>query len=79
MIDKMNKILSKEDQLILKASANPTYRGKQVVVVDNEIHILSTRNKKARTELITTLVKKYPKCIPMITLIPKENTLILIL
>lgn len=75
----MRKVLSKEDRLLLKASTDPTYKGRQIVVVGNEIHILSTKNKKARAKLLTTLLKKHPKSTPTITLIPKDNTLILVL
>lgn len=72
------KKYEKEDNLIARAYRKPKYRGKEVVTVNNEIHLLSTKNKEARVKLLTSLVKKYPGSTPMITLIPKENTLILI-
>lgn len=78
-MEKMKKTIKLEDKLILKASANPKYKGKQIVVVDKEIHILTTKNKKKRAKLITSLVKKYPTSTPIIAYIPKDNTLILIL
>lgn len=68
-----------EERLIAEAYKNPKFKGKQIVVAGNEARILSTKNKKERIKLLTSLVKKYPQSIPTIAFIPKENTLILIL
>lgn len=75
----MRNNLKPEDKLILKASADPKYKGRQIVVVGKEIHVLTTKNKKERAKLLTSLVRKYPTSTPTITYIPKDNTLILIL
>lgn len=75
----MGKKLKPEDKLILKASTNPKYKGKQVVVIDKEIYVLTTKNKRERAKLLTSLVKKHPTSTPTIAYIPKDNTLILIL
>lgn len=74
----MKNNIKRQDKIFLKASMNPKYKGKQVIVVGDEIHVLSTRSKEARKKLITSLVEKYPEATPTITLIPKDNTLILI-
>lgn len=74
----MKKTTQKENELLKKAAQNPKYKGKQVVVIEGKIHILSTRSKKARVKLLTSLIKKHPQSIPTISLIPKDNTLILI-
>ena len=74
-----NNIDRKQEKLIINASTNPTYKGKHVVMVADEIHILSTRDKNSRAKLLTKLAKKYPNNIPNITLIPEENTLILLI
>lgn len=75
----MRKNLKPEDKLILEASSNPKYKGKQVVVVEKEIHVLTTKSRKERVRLLTSLVKKYPTSTPTIAYIPRDNTLILIL
>lgn len=73
------KISNLKDQLIVSASKNPKYIGKEVVVVGDKLHILSTKNLEVRKRLITSLVKRYPGITPVIAYIPKENTLILII
>lgn len=77
-MEEMRKNIKLEDKLILKASTDLKYKGKQVVVVNGKIHILTTKNRKKRAKLLTSLVKKYPTSTPTIAYIPKDNTLILI-
>lgn len=73
----MKKNLKPEDKLILKASSNPKYKGRQIIVVGKEIHVLTTKNKNDRAKLLTSLVKKYPTSTPTIAYIPKDNTSLL--
>ncbi|MBI4999479.1 hypothetical protein HZB97_01765 [Candidatus Gottesmanbacteria bacterium] len=70
--------ISLEDKLIISASKNPKYQGREVVIVGNKMHILSTKNIQARVRLLTSLVKKCPGATPMVAYIPRENTLILV-
>jgi len=68
-----------ENQLLLKAYKNPKFQGKEVVIVGGKMHVLSMKSREARAKLLISLTKGYPQSIPMIALIPKENTLILLL
>lgn len=67
-----------KNQLLLKAYKDPKLRGKEVVTIDKELHILNTKDKSARVKLLTSLVNKYPQSVPVITFIPKDDTLILL-
>lgn len=66
-----------KNQILLKAYKDPKFRGKEVVTISKELHILNTKNKSARTKLLTSLVNKYPRNVPIIAFIPKDDTLIL--
>lgn len=68
---------SVEKQILMQAAGDPRYRGKQIVVIHKNIHILSTKSKTARAKLLISLKKKYPESTPLITYIPKEETLII--
>lgn len=70
--------MKKCNQLLIETVQNPKYKGKQVVIVGNEIRILPTKSKITRVKLLTSLIKKYPQVSPLITYIPKEDTLILL-
>ena len=74
----MRKDIRKEEQLLAQISNNPKYKGKQVVIIGDDVHILSTKSKIARAKLLTSLVNKYPSRIPLITFVPKDSVLILI-
>ena len=74
----MRKYIHKEEQLLAQISNNPKYRGKQVLIVGNEVHVLSTKSKSTRAKLLTSLVNKYPHRTPLITFVPKDSVLILI-
>ncbi len=75
----MKKQTQKSEQILAKISSGSTYRGKSVVVIGDEVHVLSTTNGKARIKVLTDLIKKYPDQTPLISFIPKADTLILIL
>lgn len=66
-----------ENQLLAKIAKEPKYQGKQIAILGNQIHVLSTKSKKAREELLISLVKKYPKATPVVAFVPKENAFIL--
>lgn len=74
----MKKQTQKTDQILAKISSDSYYKGKSVVVIGNEVHILSTSSGKARVRVLTDLIKKYPSQTPLISFIPKDDTLILI-
>lgn len=73
----MKKDISKEEQLLAQISNNPKYKGKQVVVIGDEIHVLSKKNKATRAKLLISLVNKYPDRTPLITFVPKDSVLTL--
>lgn len=51
------------------------YRGKHVVVVDDEIVVV--RDEKELEKTIDELEKKYPDRIPLVTFVPKKGVLVL--
>jgi len=73
----MRKYVHKEEQLLAQISNNPKYKGKQVLIIGNEVHVLSTKSKITRTKLLTSLVNKYPYRTPLITFVPKDSVFIL--
>ena len=54
---------------------DPKYKGKHIIVVKGEVFTAKT-GKLANT-LLDKLEKRYPKEIPVITYVPKADTLIL--
>jgi len=62
--------------LIISASKNPELAGKEVIVIGDEMHLISTRSSSARKKMITELTKKYPGKVPVIAYIPKRDTLL---
>jgi len=74
----MKKSIRKEEQILAQISNNPKYKGKQVIIIGDEVHVLSTKSKNTRAMLLTSLVNKYPSKTPLITFVPKDNVLILI-
>lgn len=74
----MKKDMRREEQLLAQISNNPKYKGKQVLVIGSEVHVLSTKSKTTRAKLLTSLVSKYPDRTPLITFVPKDSVLILI-
>lgn len=74
----MKKNIRKEEQLLAQISNNPKYKGKQVLIIGDEVHVLSTKNKTARAKLLISLVNKYHNRTPLITFVPKDSVLILI-
>lgn len=67
----------KPENLISLAFRDPKYSGKHIVVIGKKIHILPAG--KSRAALLTKLIKKYPRQTPIITYVPTEDTLILLL
>ena len=62
--------------LLVKVYQDAKYKGKHVVIIDDQI--FATRTGKAKSALLEKLLKKYPDKTPTITYIPKGDTLILI-
>lgn len=73
----MRKDIRKEEQMLAQISNNPKYKGKQVIIIGSEVHVLSTKSKTIRAKLLTSLVNKYPDRTPLITFVPKDSVLIL--
>lgn len=66
-----------KNQILLKAYKDPKFKGKEVVTISQELHVLNTKDRGARAKLLISLAKKYPRSVPIITFIPKDDTLIL--
>lgn len=76
----MNKKVSDlKDQLIVKASKNPKYKGKEVLIIGNKLYVISTKKTAMRRKLLLSLTKANPGSTPVIAYIPKEDTLILLI
>lgn len=66
-----------DEKMMFQIMSNPKNRGKYVVTVKDEVY--STKSSQKRGEILEKLINKYPKETPLITYVPKEETLILIL
>lgn len=69
----MNKI--KHNISMVNIMSNPKYKGKHIVVIKGKI--FTAKSGKQVNKIIDRLEKKYPKETPVLTYIPKEDTLIL--
>lgn len=67
----------KTNNLLVKIYQNPRYKGKHIVIIENQIYIAKTG--KEVSAMLPKLIKKYPHSTPTITYIPKADALILIL
>lgn len=67
--------MTKKDRLFVKALLNPQYRGKHIVMIRGKIY--TAKSGKEASVLFDKLTKKYPRYIPTLTYIPKEDALIL--
>ena len=54
---------------------NPRYRGKHLVIIQDEVY--TARTGREATRLFDRLTKKFPGETPTLAYIPKEDTLIL--
>ena len=54
---------------------NPRYRGKHLVIIQDEVY--TARTGREATRLFDRLTKKFPGKTPTLAYIPKEDTLIL--
>ena len=68
---------NKKDIDIATIYQNPKYQGKYVVAIGRKVY--SVKSGKAHSILLEKIIKKYPNQTPIVTYIPKEDTLILIL
>ena len=66
-----------DEKIMFQIMATPKYKGKYVVTVKDEVY--STKSSQKRGQILEKLIKKYPKETPLVTYVPKEDTLILIL
>lgn len=60
---------------MIKIMSNPAYKGKHVIFVAGKVFTAKTGDEANR--ILDMTDKKYPKEIPAITYIPREDTLIL--
>lgn len=65
------KILS----LLLSGKAAKKYQGKQVLIFDQDVHILPNNDKEA-AKLVNSSIAKKPGITPTITFMPKHGTYI---
>jgi len=63
--------------LISEVYKNPKYSGKHVIIIGGKIHAKKTGS--AKSKLLEKLIKKYPKETPVLTYVPREDALILLL
>lgn len=61
--------------LISKIYRDPNFKGKHIIIIGGKIYFIKTG--KAKSELLNKLLKKYPEETPIITYIPKADSLIL--
>ena len=66
---------SLNEQLLSRAYRSRRFRGKQVMIVGGKIFAAGTGRQAER--LFQRLVKTYPRQTPLITYIPKADSLIL--
>ncbi len=67
--------MEKKDSLLVKALLNPQYRGKHIVMIKGKIY--TAKSGREASLLFDRLTQKYPRHIPTLTYIPKEDALIL--
>ena len=65
------------DQLLAEINKNPKYSGKHIIIIGGKIY--ATNTGMASSELLDKLLHKYPREVPTITYVPREETLILLL
>ena len=69
--------MKRKKDLLNLAYSDPRYWGKHVVILGGKI--FSTKTGAASSKLLEKLVRKYPEETPLITYIPKAETLILLI
>lgn len=63
------------DLLLARAYRDPHYRGKQVIIIGGKIFAAAT--EKRAVQLFKQMTKRYPHETPLITVIPRADSLIL--
>lgn len=71
------KNIKTPSDLIHEAYRNPKYNGKHVIAIGGKLH--ATKTGRASSALLDKLIKDNPSETPIITYIPTEDTLILII
>lgn len=69
--------MTEKDRIFIKALLNPKYRGKHIIMIKGKIYTAS--NGKKASLIFDRLTKEYPKEIPTLAYVPKEDALILCL
>lgn len=64
------------DQLFTEVYNDPKYSRKHLVIVGGKVHVAKTG--VGASQLLETLMKKYPQDIPLVAYVPGGETLILI-
>ena len=63
--------------LIHKVYKDKRYKGKHIIIIGGRIY--ATKTGRASSELLDKLLKKYPEETPIMSYIPKADSLILFL
>ena len=63
------------NRLLSRAYRDPRYRGKQVMIIGGKI--FSAGTEKQAVKLFERLTRAYPRRSPLITYVPKADSLIL--
>lgn len=71
----MKRKYQNQNQTMINIMSDPKYKGKHVVVIKGKVFTAKTGSQA--NKLLDKLEKQYPKETPVITYIPKEDTLIL--
>lgn len=72
----MEKKKKTTDQLFAEVYNNPKYSQKHLVIVGGKVHVAKTG--VGVSQLLKTLMKKYPQDTPLVAYVPGRETLILI-
>lgn len=68
---------SQSEDLFSTIYSDPRYAGCHVIIIAGKVYTAKTGKK--RVQLLKELIKKYPSETPLITYIPKADTLILVI
>ena len=74
----MKQVVSKDHIIanLLSGKMGKKYEGKQVVLIDNKVHILPEDDLES-ARFVERLIKKNPKSIPTIAFVPNKGSYIL--
>ncbi|MBI3335844.1 MAG: hypothetical protein HY001_05130 [Candidatus Portnoybacteria bacterium] len=62
-------------ELLAQIYRNPQYSGKHIIIIGGKVY--SAKTGKQASALLEMLLKKYPRQVPVVTYIPKADSLML--